>query len=157
MDLQVSPSPRYQHLAWFAAWRQQDRSSLSGKLPPCFLHCPSGKYDAHIGCSYFDTKSKEMLTQLRAEMSRSLKRLICHSCKMTVSKKLRRRHRRETQARNPQLYFDGSRWWGWAAILHTWAIFSSLLTLTSLPTVQFVFIVNYKERSTATCRNRAAP
>ena len=26
-----------------------------------------------------------------------------------------------------------------------------------LPTVQFVFIVNYKERSTSTCRNQAAP
>lgn len=26
-----------------------------------------------------------------------------------------------------------------------------------IPTVQFVFIVNYKDRSTSTCRNQAAP
>lgn len=93
MDPQVSLSPQHQYLAWFAAWRQQDRSSLSGKPPPCFLHCPSEKYDAHTGCSCFDTKSKEMLTQVREEMGRSLRRLICHMCKITVSKRPRRWHR----------------------------------------------------------------
>jgi len=97
-----------------------------------------------------------MLIQLR-EMSWSLRREICHTCKTPICKRQRRWQGHSTQPRNSQLHFQGKRPWDGVAISHTSAISAAAdAHLPPPPATQFIFIVNYKERLTSTCWNQTA-
>lgn len=159
MDQQVSPSPWHQYLVWFTAWRQQDRSSLWGKSSPCFLHCPSEKYDAHIGCSWFDTKKQgDANAAQRGEGPKSQEINLPHMESNCQHEAEEMTQTLNTSKKSTALFPGQSAVRRWSHFTHLSDFRQPADThLPPLPTAQFVFIVNYKERSTSTCRNPAAP
>lgn len=137
-----------------------DWSSLWGKSSPCFLHCPSEKYDAHTGCSWFDTKKQgDAHAAQRGDGPKSQEINL-----PDMESNCQHEAEETTQTLNTS---EKSSVISWAVSgemvepFHTPERFSAACWHSPpsppLPTAQFVFIVNYKERSTWTCRNPAAP